>query len=230
MANDPSTRPQDVHIEPSGLNALLGVPHQPKGLVLFAHGSGSGRHSPRNNYVAGKLRDAGVATLLLDLLTPEEEGDRRNVFDIELLAGRLLEATDWVEEQARLRGLPIGYFGSSTGAGAALLAAAARPHDIAAVVSRGGRPDLAAEALADVSAPTLLIVGGLDTVVIELNRDARARMQAEVELVIVPNAGHLFEEAGALDQVIILARDWFLVHFADRGREGRRDQPSADLH
>lgn len=231
MANHPSTHSQAIRIEPHGLQALLGVPPNPKGVVLFAHGSGSGRLSPRNNYVAEELREAGIATLLLDLLTPDEESDRRNVFDIELLAGRLLEATEWIEEQARLRGLPIGYFGASTGAGAALLAAAARVHGIAAVVSRGGRPDLAMDALPDVRAPTLLIVGGLDTPVIELNRAARARMQTEVELVIVPNASHLFEEAGALDQVIILARDWFLVHFASAGeREKHSDQPSADLH
>jgi pimeloyl-ACP methyl ester carboxylesterase len=231
MALDPTARPHEVRIEPRGLCGILGAPLEAKGVVVFAHGSGSGRLSPRNNYVADMLQEAGIATLLLDLLTPEEENDRRNVFDVELLAGRLLEATDWSQEQARLRGLPIGYFGSSTGAGAALLAAAARQRDIAAVVSRGGRPDLAMDALPQVRAPTLLIVGERDVPVIELNRAARARLRTEVELVIVPNASHLFEEAGALDQVIILARDWFLVHFADAGeREARRDQPSADLH
>jgi dienelactone hydrolase len=231
MALDPSARPHEVRIEPRGLAALVGAPFDAKGVVVFAHGSGSGRHSPRNNYVADKLREAGVATLLLDLLTPEEEQDRRNVFDIELLANRLLEATDWAAEQARLRGLPVGYFGASTGAGAALLAAAARPRDVAAVVSRGGRPDLAMDALPEVRAPTLLIVGGRDGPVIELNRAAKARMRAEVELAIVPDATHLFEEPGALDEVIVLARDWFLIHFSGpEDREARRDRPSADLH
>jgi len=231
MANDPSARPHEIRIEPHGLCALLGVPLNPKGVVLFAHGSGSGRLSPRNNYVAEKLREAGIATVLLDLLTPDEARDRGNVFDIELLAGRLLEVAEWIEEQARLRGLPVGYFGASTGAAAALLAAAAQRHGVVAVVSRGGRPDLAMDALPDVRAPTLLIVGGLDTAVIDLNRAARTRMRSEVELVIVPNAGHLFEEPGALDQVIILARDWFLVNFAGaREREKQRDQPSTDIH
>jgi putative phosphoribosyl transferase len=230
MALDPS-RPHEIRLEPHGLAALIGAPFDARGVVLFAHGSGSGRHSPRNNYVADKLREAGIATLLLDLLTPEEERDRRNVFDIELLAGRLLEATDWAGEQPRLRGLPIGYFGASTGAGAALLAAAARPREVAAVVSRGGRPDLAMETLPKVRAPTLLIVGGADVAVIELNRAAKARMRAEVELAIVPNAGHLFEEPGALDEVIVLARDWFLVHLTGpEEREARRDRPSADFH
>jgi putative phosphoribosyl transferase len=230
MAFNPPVRPHEVRIEPTGLFAFLGAPYDAKGVVLFAHGSGSGRHSPRNGYVAEKLREAGLATLLLDLLSPDEAQDRRKVFDIELLAQRLLQATDWVEEQAALRGLPIGHFGASTGAGAALLAAAMRPDEPAAVVSRGGRPDLALEALPEVKAPTLLIVGGRDTAVLELNRAARTRMRTEVELAIVPEAGHLFEEPGALDQVILLARDWFLVHFAGVSqREARHDQPPADL-
>jgi putative phosphoribosyl transferase len=231
MAPDPSGRPRDVRIEPSGLEAILNAPFEARGLVLFAHGSGSGRLSPRNNYVADRLRDAGLATLLLDLLTPAEAEDRRKVFDIELLASRLLEATDWARDQGRLGGLPIGYFGASTGAGAALLAAARRPDEAAAVVSRGGRPDLALDAVQAVKAPTLLIVGGRDTAVIELNRAARKRMRAEVELAIIPEAGHLFEEPGALDEVIVLARDWFLVHFAGASEwEARHDRPPADFH
>jgi dienelactone hydrolase len=205
--------PQDVRIEPPGLRALLGVPPNARGLVLFAHGSGSGRLSPRNNHVAARLRQAGVATLLLDLLTPAEEQDRRNVFDIGRLAGRLIQATDWAEARPELEGLPVGYFGASTGAGAALAAAARRLHDVAAVVSRGGRPDLAGEALPRVEAPTLLIVGGADPQVLQLNRAARARMRAPTELVVVPGATHLFEEPGALDEVIRLAQDWFVTHF-----------------
>jgi putative phosphoribosyl transferase len=231
MATDPSARPREVEIEPGGLHAIVGAPFDARGVVLFAHGSGSGRHSPRNGYVAEKFREAGLATVLLDLLTPAEAEDRRKVFDVELLAGRLLEATDWTQEQGRMRGLPIGYFGASTGAGAALMAAALRPDEPAAVVSRGGRPDLALDVLPQVKAPTLLIVGGRDTPVIELNRAARTRMRTEVELAIIPEAGHLFEEPGALDEVIVLARDWFLVHFAGVDeREARHDRPPADLH
>jgi len=230
MALDPSARPRDVRIEPRGLDAVLGAPFGARGLVVFAHGSGSGRMSPRNNYVADQLREAGLATLLLDLLTPAEAEDRRNVFDVELLAGRLLEATAWARDQGRLRGLPVGYFGASTGAGAALLAAARQP-ETAAVVSRGGRPDLALDALPQVRAPSLLIVGGHDAAVLELNRAAAQRMRAEVELAIIPEAGHLFEEPGALDEVIVLARDWFLVHFAGASDpEARHDRPPADLH
>jgi len=205
--------PQEVRIEPPGLFGFLGVPQDAKGVVLFAHGSGSGRHSPRNNHVARQLRGAGIATLLLDLLTPEEERDRANVFDIRMLASRLVEATDWVERQPATRDLPIGYFGASTGGGAALVAAAARGPEIAAVVSRGGRPDLAGDALHLVAAPVLLIVGSLDTGVIELNREARARLSAPSELILVSGAGHLFEEPGTLDQVIEHSRRWFLRHF-----------------
>jgi putative phosphoribosyl transferase len=194
------------------LEAVLGVPAKAKGLVIFAHGSGSGRRSPRNNYVAARLREAGIATLLLDLLTPEEEGDRRNVFDIGLLAGRLMRAVDWAARAAATAGLKPCYFGASTGAGAALLAAAGDDR-IAAVVSRGGRPDLAGvPALGDVQAPTLLIVGELDGVTIDLNRAAARAMHCEHRLVIVPGAGHLFEEAGTLDRVVEHARDWFLAH------------------
>jgi putative phosphoribosyl transferase len=223
---------QEVFLDRLGLPALagsFGVPQDAKGMILFAHGSGSGRRSPRNNYVAEKLREAGFATLLLDLLTPDEEQDRSNVFDIALLASRLEAATDWLAAQPAARGLPVGYFGASTGAGAALAAAAGRP-DVAAVVSRGGRPDLAGDALPKVAAPTLLLVGGWDTPVIQLNRAARARMTTEVELVIVPEAGHLFEEPGKLDAVIVHARGWFFRHLKDLApRETRHDEPRPDL-
>lgn len=194
------------------LAAIIGVPAEAIGIVIFAHGSGSGRLSPRNNYVAHCLRKAGLATLLLDLLTPDEEMDRRNVFDIALLASRLRMATDWAAAHPETTGLRPCYFGASTGGGAALRAAAGDPR-IAAVVSRGGRPDLAgAEALAQVTAPTLLIVGELDGVVIELNAAALDAMRCERDMVIVPGAGHLFEEPGTLDQVVDHARDWFLRH------------------
>lgn len=203
---------REVRIGPAGLFGFLGIPDSMMGVVLFAHGSGSGRNSPRNTFVAARLREVGIATLLLDLLTPHEETDRANVFDIRLLASRLLEATDWISHQPWTDGLPIGYFGASTGGGAALVAAAGRP-DIAAVVSRGGRPDLALDALPAVTAPTLLIVGGLDTEVIRLNRLARQRLAADSQLVIVAGAGHLFEEPGTLDEVIEHSRNWFLEHF-----------------
>ena len=175
----------------------------PGGIVVFAHGSGSSGRSPRSRAVADVLEEAGLETVLFDLLRPGEEDLR---FDIPLLAGRLLEATD----KARSRGLPVGLFGASTGAAAALVAAAERPDTVRAVVSRGGRPDLAGEALPRVRAPTLLVVGGRDEVVIDLNREAMERMQAPVELEIVPGATHLFEEPGALERVAELARDWFV--------------------
>jgi putative phosphoribosyl transferase len=230
VALNPAIDQHEVRIDPPGLSALLGVPPDAKGVVLFAHGSGSGRKSPRNNHVAESLRLAGIATLLLDLLTPAEEQDRRNVFDVELLASRLIQATHWIEDQRPVRGLPVGYFGASTGAGAALVAAAAQGRQVAAVVSRGGRPDLAGDALADVKAPTLLLVGGLDTQVIELNHAAATRMRCEFEVTIVPGASHLFEEPGTLDQVIHHACTWFLRHFAvARGKEARHDRPPADL-
>jgi putative phosphoribosyl transferase len=197
------------------LAALLGVPDVARGIVIFAHGSGSGRLSPRNNYVAQRLRDAGLATLLFDLLSLEEELDRRNVFDIQLLAGRLRRAADWAANCSDTASLTPCYFGASTGGGAALRAAAGDPA-IAAIVSRGGRPDLAgADALPRVVAPTLLIVGENDGVVIELNAAALDAMTCERDMVIVPNAGHLFEEPGTLDQVVDLARDWFLAHLGD---------------
>jgi putative phosphoribosyl transferase len=185
----------------------------PRGVVLFAHGSGSSRHSPRNRYVAGVLRAAGCATLLLDLLTEEEDRDSRHRFDIGLLAERLDEACAWLRLDARTGQLPIGLFGASTGAGAALRLAAERGGDIAAVVSRGGRPDLAgAAALAAVAAPVLLIVGGNDREVIRLNEEAAAALRCPHELAIVPGATHLFDEPGTLEQAALLARDWFVRH------------------
>jgi dienelactone hydrolase len=205
-----------VHL-PAGdatLEGELVVPEQATGVVLFAHGSGSSRHSSRNKFVAGALQAAGLATLLIDLLTREEEAIDQHTahlrFDIQLLAGRLLAATRWLGEEPSTRALEVGYFGASTGAGAALVAAAAEPERIGAVVSRGGRPDLAGKALPRVRAPTLLIVGGRDLQVLELNRAAMARMQPETRLEIVPGASHLFEEPGALEVVAQLARDWFL--------------------
>jgi putative phosphoribosyl transferase len=185
-------------------------------LVLFAHGSGSSRHSPRNQFVARTLNDAGLATLLFDLLTPDEEAidmqTRELRFNIHLLAERLVHATKWARQQPETRDLRIGYFGSSTGGAAALVAAVDIPQDVGAVVSRGGRPDLADEALPKVQAPTLLIVGGDDDIVIELNEQARDRMRCEVKLEIIPSATHLFEEPGTLEKVATLASDWFAKH------------------
>ena len=182
-------------------------------LVLFAHGSGSSRHSPRNQFVARTINRAGLGTLLFDLLTPEEEAldihTREHRFNISLLAERLVHATNWAGQQAQTRDLRIGYFGSSTGGAAALVAAAELPQDVGAVVSRGGRPDLAGNALPKVQAPTLLIVGGNDDVVIELNEMARDQIRCDVKLEIIAGATHLFEESGALEQVAKLASDWF---------------------
>jgi putative phosphoribosyl transferase len=203
---------------PVELEGSLGVPAGggASGVVLFAHGSGSGRHSPRNRRVAQALREKGLATLLIDLLTPDEEAlDRERGhlrFDIDLLALRLREATDWLRRDADTRDLSVGYFGASTGAAAALVAAAERPETVSAVVSRGGRPDLAGEALPRVEAPTLLIVGGEDEVVIRLNEEALALLRVEKRLEIVAGAGHLFEEPGALEEVARLAADWFTRH------------------
>lgn len=208
------SRPAERTIEiPAGevrLPAILGVPSGAQGLILFAHGSGSGRLSPRNNAVAHVLQSSGLATLLSDLLTEEESRDRRFVFDIALLAERLLACTLWVRKQEGISALPTGYFGASTGGGAALVAAARPEAGVRAVVSRGGRPDLANAALPRVQAPTLLIVGGNDVPVIALNRDALARLTCTRDLAIVPGASHLFEEPGALEEVSRLARDWFL--------------------
>ncbi len=188
---------------------LLGLPAQPSGIVVFAHGSGSSRLSPRNAFVARVLYEKGFATLLFDLLTEEEDRRYENRFDIGLLTRRLLGATEWVKEQPRTQALSIGYFGASTGASSALKAAAALGPDIRAVVSRGGRPDLAGEDLPRVTAPTLLIVGGYDDVVIGLNRNALQQLKTTKELQIVPGATHLFEEPGTLEQVAHLAADWF---------------------
>jgi dienelactone hydrolase len=209
---------QAVHV-PVGKHCLTGdltVPPGATGLVLFAHGSGSSRHSPRNHYVARTLEQRGFGTLLIDLLTPEEEeidlatGHLR--FAIPLLAGRLVEMVDWLHTRAATKSLPIGLFGASTGGGAAIVAAADRPREVAAVVSRGGRPDLAGEALGRITVPTLLIVGGLDTPVIRMNQDAMARMHGHAAIEIVPGATHLFEEPGTLERVARLARDWFERH------------------
>ncbi|HYY12803.1 MAG TPA: alpha/beta family hydrolase [Chthoniobacterales bacterium] len=200
------------------LDGNLTIVDQAIGVVLFAHGSGSSRHSPRNQFVARTLNDAGLATLLFDLLTREEEAvdvyTREHRFDIGLLAERLVYVTKWAKQQKLTRDLSIGYFGSSTGGAAALVAAAELPTDIGAVVSRGGRPDLAGDCLPKVKAATLLIVGGEDHVVINLNEQARAQMRCEVKIEIVTGATHLFEEPGTLEQVAKLASDWFVLHIA----------------
>lgn len=209
-------RPQDIEILPLGLKGLLTVPDRASGIVVFAHGSGSSRLSPRNNRVARALTGAGLATLLFDLLLPTEADNRHKVFDIPLLAGRLEEALDWIEEEESAADLAVGLFGASTGAAAALTVAARRPELIAAVVSRGGRPDLAAQAFVGVLAATLLIVGELDTVVIELNRRALAQLTCPTRLEIVAGATHLFEEPGALDRVVSLATAWF-TQYLDKG-------------
>ena len=193
----------------------LSVPERPIGVVLFAHGSGSSRHSPRNQAVAAVLNQARIATLLLDLLTPEEERERANVFDIPLLGRRLLLASDWLEEQPETAGISLGYFGASTGAGAALWAAADPASRVRAVVSRGGRPDLAGSRLSDVRASTLMIVGSHDPHVLQLNGAAAERLRCEYECAVVPGASHLFEEPGALETAAGLARDWFLDHFSE---------------
>lgn len=207
------TTPREIMVGPFALRGLLGLPESATGLVIFAHGSGSGRLSPRNNYVAEALRKKGCATLLLDLLSFAEEQDRANVFDIALLAERLASAAKWASGQPSLGDLPIGYFGASTGAGAALVAATFAGPEIAAVVSRGGRPDLAGSSLPMVRAPTLLLVGSLDGPVIGLNQQAFALLTAPKELVIVEGARHLFEEPGTLDQVIAHASRWFSMWF-----------------
>jgi len=213
-----------VSAGPVTLEGNLGIPDNTRGLVLFAHGSGSGRHSPRNRYVAGALREAGLATLLIDLLTPEEEEvdlrTRRLRFDIGLLADRLADATDWLAQEPDTHDFRVGYFGASTGAGAALVAAAKRLEAVSAVVSRGGRPDLAGEELSRVVAPTLLIVGGEDEPVIGMNREAFAQIRAEKKLEVVPGATHLFEEPGTLEEVARIAAGWFARYLGQRARSG----------
>lgn len=207
------TTPVRVPIGDQSINGDLGIPPKSHGIVLFAHGSGSSRHSPRNQHVARALERQDLATLLIDLLTPQEEViDDRTAqyrFDIPMLAGRLVMIVDWLRRRTETASLPIGLFGASTGGGAALMAAADRPHEIAAVVSRGGRPDLAGPSLAKVTTPTLLIVGGLDVPVIQMNREAIKQMRGEVTLEIVPSATHLFEELGTPERVSELAGNWF---------------------
>jgi putative phosphoribosyl transferase len=218
MATQVKAMEREVTI-PSGrrrLSAILKVPPDATGVVAFAHGSGSGRFSPRNQFVARVLQEAGLATLLLDLLEEEAE-DRGKVFNIGLLAERLQSAADWLSQEPATRALRLGYFGASTGAGAALVAAARHPEAIGAVVSRGGRPDLASDYLPLVQAPTLLIVGGNDDVVIELNEEARRLLRCPNELVIVPGATHLFEEPGTLEEVARLAKEWFVQHLGPAG-------------
>ncbi len=226
-ASDIGREEREVRVSagPVTLAGNLGVPHDARGIVLFAHGSGSGRHSPRNRYVAQTLREARLATLLIDLLTAEEEEvdlrTRHLRFDIGLLAERLAGATDWLAQNPDTLDLRVGYFGASTGAGAALVAAAERPGDIGAVVSRGGRPDLAGENLSRVWAPTLLIVGGNDVPVIGMNQEALAQLRVEKKLEIVPGATHLFEEPGALEEVARLAAEWFVRYLGPAGNENR---------
>ncbi len=202
---------REVTVEAAGtqLPGVLTVPPDPAGVVLFAHGSGSSRNSPRNVAVASALNGLGLATLLFDLLTDPESRDRANVFDIELLGNRMVGATQWIRGHQDLRSLPLGYFGASTGSAAALLAAAELPEQVSAVVSRGGRPDLAGSALRKVLSPTLLIVGGDDREVLDLNRQAQAMIAARCELAVIPGAGHLFEEPDALAKAAGLAGDWF---------------------
>lgn len=216
-----SERPMRLVVDGAPLEGNLATPKKAKGIVIFAHGSGSSRGSPRNRFVAGVLQEAGLATLLFDLLTPKEEqidsvtGHLR--FDIEFLARRLIGAVDWVARNKDTQNLAIGLFGASTGAAAALVAAAERPQTVKAVVSRGGRPDLAASSLERVKAPVFLIVGGLDTQVIELNRQAMEQLTSVKELALVPGATHLFEEQGALPQAASLAAAWFAKYLGARG-------------
>ncbi len=224
VKSGPPPQTKDVTIPPLGLEGILAIPSGAPAIVLFAHGSGSSRLSPRNTYVATSLQQSGLATLLFDLLRPEEAADRANVFDIELLSDRLCLATEWVRQEQETAGLKIGYFGASTGAAAALQAATRIPVEVGAIVSRGGRPDLAAD-LSKVQAATLLIVGGYDDVVISLNQDALARLRCDKKLVIVPEAGHLFEEPGKLDEVIPLAREWFSTHLTSAAPEKKAMRP-----
>lgn len=207
-------QPMKVELAAVTLDGVLAIPERAKGVVLFAHGSGSSRLSPRNAYVATVLQQAGLGTLLFDLLTREEESDYKRRFDINLLAQRLVQATHWLAARPEVQGKGLGYFGASTGAAAALQGAARLGETIKAVVSRGGRPDLAMPFLKMVLAPTLLIVGGLDSDVLELNRQAFTSLAAAKELAVVPGATHLFEEPGTLDQVADLAQKWFSRHLA----------------
>ena len=218
-ADDPPPRDEEIRVTvgPVSVAGHLTIPEHPAGVVVFAHGSGSSRHSPRNRYVAEVLNKAGLATVHFDLLTPDEERNRANVFDIRLLARRLVDVTAWLAAEPDTASLPVGYFGASTGAGAALAAAAHPGVKVAAVVSRGGRPDLAGASLREVHAPTLLIVGGRDEIVLRLNRQAQALIPAECEVAVVPGATHVFQEPGTLEQVAVLARDWFIDHLVQLG-------------
>jgi putative phosphoribosyl transferase len=220
MTTNPKELEREVEIRSGrrSLNGILTIPAAAKGVVAFAHGSGSGRFSPRNQFVARALEKGGLATLLLDLLEEQEAEDRRKVFDIELLAERLQSAADWLGQQPETSTLRLGYFGASTGAGAALVAAARNSPRIGAVVSRGGRPDLASDYLSAVQAPTLLVVGGDDDVVIELNEQALRLLRCPKQLVVVPGATHLFEEPGTLEEVARLAKEWFLRYLAVPGQ------------
>lgn len=213
---------QDVLVGNLRLPGRLSIPADALGLVIFAHGSGSSRLSPRNRYVAHELGRAGLATLLFDLLQPQEEGDRALVFDVPLLAGRLAETARWARDAPLTRSLPLGFFGASTGAAAALCAAARPEIEVAAVVSRGGRPDLAGDCLDAVTAPTLLVVGSRDPAVLNLNRQAQARLRGQTRLQVVPGATHLFEEPGTLEQVADLAAQWFVQHMTGRRAAGQR--------
>jgi pimeloyl-ACP methyl ester carboxylesterase len=206
---------RQVSIGPQALEGFLAIPERARGLVIFAHGSGSGRLSPRNAHAARTLQERGFATLLFDLLTAAESADRRNVFNIELLASRVVEAIEWARMDASASRLPIGLFGASTGAAAAITAAALRPREVQAVVSRGGRPDLVGAALERIQAPTLLIVGGEDREVLRLNDVAQRIMRGATTLRIVPGAGHLFEEPGALDEALAAAGEWFEEHIRE---------------
>ncbi|KUP97477.1 phosphoribosyltransferase [Thermobifida cellulosilytica] len=221
-SHGPAVDEVEIQAGPVRLPGHLTVPQRAVGIVVFAHGSGSGRNSPRNRAVAEELHRGGLATLLFDLLDDAEAEERANVFDIALLAGRLAVAAEWVRERPDTARLPLGYFGASTGAAAALAAAARPDSDAQAVVSRGGRPDLAGEALESVRAATLLVVGGDDQTVLDLNRRARVRLRCEHRLTVIPGAGHLFEEPGALTTVAELARDWFTTHLAAAPRPARR--------
>jgi len=219
----------DISVPPIGLPGTLDVPRNAYALVVFAHGSGSSRLSPRNRAVASALNGRGIATLLFDLLTPAEEANRRNVFNIPLLADRLVDAVDWLDKQPDLARLPLGLFGASTGAAAALVAAANLPHRVGAVVSRGGRPDLAGDSLDRVRAPTLLIVGGADVGVTELNEQALLRLPGRKALEIVPNASHLFPEPGALEAVVDHAARWF-ERYLEPGSAGSTSAAGGEKH
>jgi dienelactone hydrolase len=231
----PPSEPLDVRLTlpDAELGGFLTLPEDARGLVIFAHGSGSSRHSPRNRYVAEILQEAGLGTLLMDLLTRDEEAvdqfTRQFRFDIGLLGDRLTGAIDWLEQRPGTREVPIGLFGASTGAAAALQAAAARPERVRAVVSRGGRPDLAGEALERVRAPALLIVGADDAPVIPLNEAALRRMEAPAEMKLVPGASHLFEEPGTLAAASALARDWFVRYLAREVSSGSRDSAQEQI-